>query len=74
MWISGSSYPFGERSLLLPTQRMRVYIGGSPADDSLFTRYWGLNGYMLPDSGGWARLATFTDITLGCDAWGSGHC
>jgi hypothetical protein len=29
---------------------------------------------MLADSGGWVALKTFTDITLGCDAWGSGRC
>ena len=44
------------------------------SDDSRFTRYWGLPGYMLPDSGGWVKLQTFDYITLGCDSWGSGHC
>jgi endonuclease YncB( thermonuclease family) len=74
MWIKGSSYPFGGNSLLQPGDRMRVYIGGDPSNDSRFTRYWGRPGYMLPDSGGWLKLQTYDYITLGCDAWGSGHC
>ncbi|MEA2494522.1 MAG: competence protein ComEC [Thermoleophilaceae bacterium] len=74
MWISGSSYPFGENSLLQPGESMRVYLAGKASRNSRFTRYWGLPGYMLPDRGGWVRLQTFDYITLGCDAWGSGHC
>ena len=74
MWISGSSYPFETNSVIQPGETMRVYLAGNPRDDGRFTRYWGLPGYMLPDSGGWVRLQTFDYITLGCDSWGSGHC
>jgi endonuclease YncB( thermonuclease family) len=74
MWIPGSSYPFGQGSLLVPGQTMRLYIAGDPLRDSAFTRFWGLPGYMLRDAGGWVRLSTFDYITLGCDAWGSGRC
>ncbi|MEA2432086.1 MAG: competence protein ComEC [Thermoleophilaceae bacterium] len=74
MLILGSSYPFGTNSVLQPGQTMRVYYGGKPSNNTHFTRYWGLKRYMLPDRGGWVRLSTFTDITLGCDDWGSGHC
>lgn len=74
MTIAGSSYPFGPSSRLAPGQSLRVFIGGDPSDDTATDRYWGLNGNMLPDSGGWVRLATFTDVTLGCSAWGSGRC
>jgi endonuclease YncB( thermonuclease family) len=74
MWIGGSSYPFGTNSVLLPGQVMTVNFAGDPSLDSHFVRFWGLDRYMLPDSGGWVRLSTFSGITLGCDAWGSEHC
>jgi endonuclease YncB( thermonuclease family) len=74
MWQSGSSYPFGTNSLLDPGQRMRVYIAGDPSNNTRFTRFWGRQGYKLPDSGGWLKLQTFDYITLACDSWGSGHC
>jgi hypothetical protein len=74
MTIAGSSYPFGPNSVLAPGQSIQVFIGGDPSEDTATQRYWGLNGRMLPDAGGWVRLATFTDVTLSCTAWGSGRC
>jgi hypothetical protein len=74
MWMRGSSYPFGESSMLQPGQSMRVYLGGDARDNTRFTRYWGIDGNMLPDSGGWVSLSTFDYITLGCSAWGGGRC
>ena len=74
MWIQGSSYPIGGDSVLQPGERMRIYIEGDPSNNSHSTRYWGLPKYMLPDSGGWLKLQTYDYITLGCDAWGNGHC
>lgn len=74
MWISGSSYPFGTNSVLQPGETMTVNFAGDPRFDSHFVRFWGLDRYLLADSGGWVRLSTFSGITLGCDAWGSEHC
>jgi endonuclease YncB( thermonuclease family) len=74
MWIQGSSYPIGGDSVLQPGERMRIYISGNPSNNTHSTRYWGVPKYMLPDSGGWLKLQTYDYITLGCDAWGSGHC
>jgi hypothetical protein len=51
-----------------------VDINGDPSDDTALHRSWGLNRLTLPDSGGWARVETFSAITLACDAWGSGSC
>ena len=34
----------------------------------------GMGRPIMRDGGGVARLATFRDVTLACDAWGSGRC
>jgi endonuclease YncB( thermonuclease family) len=72
--LPGSTYPFGAESMLAPGQTVQVDVNGDPAEDSALHRYWGLGRLMLPDPGGSVRLTTFTDITLSCDAWGSGRC
>jgi endonuclease YncB( thermonuclease family) len=74
MTTKGSSYPFGENSALAPGEEMRVDIEGDPRDDTRLHRHWGRNGRNLPNEGGWVHLETFTDITIGCDSWGSGSC
>ncbi len=75
MTTHGSTYPFPENSLVHPGETIRVYISGDPRDDSRLVKHWGRSGTKnLPNSGGWVHLETFTDITLGCDSWGSGRC
>jgi endonuclease YncB( thermonuclease family) len=74
MTVDGSRYDFGQGSVLAPGQTMRVYVQGDPADDSQFARFWGIDGRMLHDGGGFARLATFTDVTVACGSWGGGGC
>ena len=72
--IHGSMYPFGQWPPLAPGQTVQVDVNGDPSGDTALHRSWGLNRLMLPDSGGWARVETFSAITLACDAWGSGSC
>jgi hypothetical protein len=72
--IHGSAYDFGEWPPLAPGQTLQVDVNGDPADDTALHRSWGLNRLVLRDAGGWVRVQTFTDITLACDAWGSGSC
>ena len=72
--LRGSAYDFGEAPALAPGQTLQVDVDGDPADDTALHRYWGLDRLMLPDSGGWVRVQTFSSITLACDAWGSGSC
>ena len=74
LYIRGSTYAFGDPTTLAPGERVTVHIGGDPSRDSASTRHWGLDGNRLPDAGGYARLMTFSHITLDCDAWGSGRC
>jgi endonuclease YncB( thermonuclease family) len=72
--LPGSTYDFGDWPALAPGQAVQVDVNGDPADDTAPQRYWGLGRLILPDPGGVVRLTTFTDITLACDAWGSGSC
>ena len=72
--LPGSTYDFGDWPALAPGQTVQVDVDGDPSDDSALRRHWGLGRLILPDAGGVVRLQTFTDITLSCDAWGSGSC
>jgi endonuclease YncB( thermonuclease family) len=72
--LPGSTYDFGDWPALAPGQTVQVDVNGDPADDTALLRRWGLGRLMLPDPGGSVRLTTFTEITLACDAWGSGSC
>jgi endonuclease YncB( thermonuclease family) len=72
--LRGSSYPFGPSSALAAGQSLTVDLQGDPGSDSATTRHWGFEGSMLRDGGGFVRLTTFDQITLACDAWGSGSC
>ena len=70
----GYQYIFDSNSVLQPGERLRLYGGGNPSNDSRLTRYWGINHPMYADSGGNILLRNFRDQTLACDAWGGGHC
>jgi endonuclease YncB( thermonuclease family) len=72
--ISGSTFPFGEDSVLGPGETMTVSMQGSRAEDTRLEKHLGADGYELPDRGGWVRVTAFTGVSLGCDAWGSGSC
>jgi len=61
--IRGSTYAFGPGSALAPGQSLQVDM-----------RDWGFDGPVLRDGGGSISLTTFDQITLACDAWGSGSC
>jgi endonuclease YncB( thermonuclease family) len=72
--IHGSAYSFGEWPPLAPGQTVEVDVDGDPGEDTALRRSWGLNRLVLPDAGGWVRVQAFSDITLACEAWGSGSC
>jgi endonuclease YncB( thermonuclease family) len=74
METGGSSYDFPTDSKVAPGETLTVHVNGDPADDTRLNKHWGVGGLMFPDPGGSVRLQTFSDITLGCDAWGSGSC
>lgn len=68
------NYAFGPDSLLQPGETMRVFIKGDPAQDTRLVKYVGYPGAYMNDAGGTARVSTFDEIDLACDAWGSGRC
>ena len=70
----GAGYDFGPDSVLRPGEAIAVVVEGDPSDDSHDRRYWGADGYVLPDRGGSISLTSFAGITLACDAWGDGSC
>jgi micrococcal nuclease len=73
--VSGPySYAFPAGSIVQPGETLRVDVRGDPAADQPLHKYWGLTGSILYDAGGSARVSTFTDIVLACDAWGTGSC
>jgi endonuclease YncB( thermonuclease family) len=72
--IRGSMFPFGEDSVLGPGETMTVSMQGSRAEDSRLDKHLGVDGYELPDRGGWVRVTSFSEVSLACDAWGSGSC
>lgn len=68
------NYAFGPNSVLAPGETMRVFIKGEPRDDTRLERHVGYPGAYMNDAGGSARVSTFDEIDLACDAWGSGRC
>jgi endonuclease YncB( thermonuclease family) len=74
LYTRGALYPFGPDSTLWPGQQITVYVRGNPADDRFAVRHWGGSSYGLRDGGDVARLITFDDTTVACDAWGRARC
>jgi hypothetical protein len=70
--IEGGDFPLD--GVLDPGETQTVYMQGSRDQDSRDTRHLGLDGYRLPDRGGWVRVSAFNGVSLACDAWGTGAC
>jgi len=60
----GFAFPFGDGAVLRPGQERVLRLGAD----------LGMDRPIMRDRGGAARIATFRDIALACDAWGSGRC
>ena len=58
-----SSWPFPEGAVVPAGGTYRVDVAE-----------WDNGSYWLVDAGGSVRLQTFSDVTVACDAWGSGSC
>jgi endonuclease YncB( thermonuclease family) len=67
-------YAFPSGTILQPGDILRVDVKGDPAEDQPLHKYWGLDGFILPNGGGSVRVSTYDDIVLACRAWGSGSC
>jgi endonuclease YncB( thermonuclease family) len=68
------SYHFGPGSVIGAGEAMRIQVTGQTEDDSRLLRSWGFAKPILRDAGDVVRLATYTDITLACTAWGDKSC
>ena len=68
------SYAFDRDSVLLPGEEMRIDVRGDPAEDTRLHKHWGETGAILRNNGDTVRLASYTEITLGCYAWGDKAC
>jgi endonuclease YncB( thermonuclease family) len=68
------SYALEQGTVLPAGGSLRIEVGGDPADDTALERHWGFARPILRDAGDVARLATYTDITLACTAWGDEGC
>jgi endonuclease YncB( thermonuclease family) len=68
------SYALENGAVLPPGGSLRIETLGDPADDAPLERYWGFARPILRNGGDVARLATYTDITLACTAWGDRSC
>jgi endonuclease YncB( thermonuclease family) len=60
----GFAFPLGDGVVLAPGEQLELDLGAD----------LGMDRPIMRDGGGVARVATFRDVTLACDAWGSGRC
>jgi endonuclease YncB( thermonuclease family) len=67
-------YAFPAGTVVRRGETLRVDVKGDPAGDEPLRKHWGLDKAILYNGGGSARVSTFNDIVLGCDAWGNGSC
>jgi endonuclease YncB( thermonuclease family) len=68
------SYAFDRDSVLQPGEEMRIDVRGDPAENTRLEKHWGETGAILRNTGDTVRLASYTEITLGCYAWGDKAC
>jgi endonuclease YncB( thermonuclease family) len=68
------SYDFGQGSVIGPGETLELDVGGAPEDDEPLSRHWGLAQDILWNSGGVARLVSYSDVTVACAAWGTRSC
>ena len=68
------SYSFPPGSILQPGETMRVSTQGDPANNTQFDKFWGMTSQILNNGGDSVTLISYTDVRLGCTAWGSKSC
>lgn len=70
-------YAFAPQDVLQPGETLRLFVAsqslaeGKPGD---ITRYWNQPTRILNNSGHYARLATFEDVSVACHTWGGVAC
>jgi hypothetical protein len=68
------SYALDGGAVIPPGESLRIEVRGDPADDTPLERHWGFARPIMRNDGDVARLATYTNITLDCSAWGDKVC
>jgi hypothetical protein len=67
-------YSFPNGSVLPPGGTMSVFTKGDPSQDTQFEKHWGMTSEILGNGGDVVSVVGYTDITLGCTAWGTNSC
>jgi endonuclease YncB( thermonuclease family) len=67
-------YDFGPGTVLQPGDTLRLYVRGSPDEDTALVKHWGFDASVLPNGGDAVAIRTFSDIVLSCYSWGDGSC
>ena len=68
------TYAFGPDAVLAPGEKMRIEVGGDPAEDTTLVKHWGQTGSILTDAGDTVSLESLRGVVLDCYAYGSGTC
>jgi endonuclease YncB( thermonuclease family) len=67
-------YEFGRESVLLPRQKLDLYVQRPQGPAGGFTRSWGHTAPRLTDSGGAVSLRNPLGAPVACDSWGGRRC
>lgn len=67
-------YEFDRRSLLLPGQKLDLYVQEAHGTSAAFARSWGQPQSHLPDQAGVVTLRNPLGAPVVCDAWGGEPC
>jgi endonuclease YncB( thermonuclease family) len=67
-------YSFSRDAVLNPGEEMRIDVRGDPALDTRLEKSWGETGPILDNNGDVLRLRSYTDIEIGCFAYGDESC
>jgi endonuclease YncB( thermonuclease family) len=68
------TYAFSRDAVLAPGEEMRIDVRGDPELDTRLDKHWGETGPILDNAGDTLRLRSFTDIEIGCYAYGDASC
>jgi hypothetical protein len=68
------TYGFSRDAVLAPGEEMRIDVRGDPELDTRLDKHWGETGPILDNGGDVLRLRSFTDIEIGCFAYGDRAC
>jgi endonuclease YncB( thermonuclease family) len=67
-------YEFGPDTVLEPGEEMKVFVEGSPAEDTPLEKHWGFSEPILRNEGDAVAVRSFSDVVLACYSWGDGSC